>query len=409
MLKRKIMPVLRARLADYPAVALVGPRQSGKTTLAREFGGRYYDMEQETDRLRVDLEWEDSVHDDEIVVLDEAQAWPEIFLRLRGEIDRDRKRHRRFLLLGSVSPALMRQVTESLAGRLSVVELTPLVLAELENDHQRQRLWSQGGYPDGGVLDDRGFPLWQRDHLNLLVQRDLPNWGLPAKPRTTHRLLHMLARSHGQEWSASQIGKSLGISYHTVNSYLDYLEGAFLLRRLPAYHGNFGKRLVKRPKVYWRDAGLLHALLGVSHRDELLNQPWVGASWEGFVIDQVLSALQYSGTIFEAFHFRTSDQHEIDLLIETGNELWAMEIKLTAHPKPGQMERLEKVADMVGADRRFLVCQRYGFAESGNRILCDLEGLVDYIERSANVALGSRVHAADRGRSDNQGSSRHRF
>ena len=213
----------------------------------------------------------------------------------------------------------------------------------------------------------------------------------------------MLARSHGQEWNASQIGKSLGISYHTVNSYLDYLDGAFLLRRLPAYHGNFGKRLVKRPKVYWRDAGLLHALLGLSHGDELLNQPWVGASWEGFVIDQVLSALQYSGTIFEAFHFRTSDQHEIDLLIETGNELWAVEIELTTHPKPGQMERLAKVADMVGADRRFLVCQQCGFAESGNRILCDLDGLVDYIERSANVALGSRVHEADRGRSGKPG------
>ncbi len=381
MLPRKITPILRARLADYPAVALVGPRQCGKTTLARSIGGLYFDLEQASDRLRIDLDWEEASGGNDLVILDEAQAWPEIFQRLRGEIDRDRGRSGRFLLLGSVSPALMTQVSESLAGRLSVIELTPLLHAELEHDAQRNRLWPFGGYPDGGVLSGRRFPRWQIDYLNLLVQRDLPNWGLPANPQTTQRLLRVLAAVQGQEWNASQIGKSLGLSYHTVNHYLDYLEGAFLIRRLPAFLANLRKRIIKRPKVYWRDSGLLHALLNLENQTELANQPWVGASWEGFVIDQVLAALQYSDRLFEAFHLRTSDQREIDLLIQTRGELWAIEIKLTSNPAPSDMARLDAHADLVNADRRFLVCKRCDTIESGNRVLCDLDGLIDYIGR----------------------------
>ena len=381
MLARKIRALLRSRLEDYPAVALVGPRQCGKTTLARSLRGRYFDLEQEPDRLRLDLEWDEAAGGSRLVVLDEAQSWPEMFPRLRGAIDGDRRRNGRFLLLGSISPSLMTQVSESLAGRLSVVELTPLLHSELRTDPQRRRLWLHGGYPDGGVLNGRGFPVWQRDYLSLLVQRDLPNWGLPAHPRTTHRLLLMLAAAHGQEWNASQVGKSLGLSYHTVNSYLDYLEGAFLVRRLPAWHGNLRKRIVKRPKVYWRDAGLLHALLNAHDRDALLGQPWVGASWEGFVIDQTLASLQNAGARFEAFHLRTSDQREIDLLIDTDTELWAMEIKLTTRPALRDMARLETNADLVSAERRFLVCQRSDFIESGARVICDLEGLVGHIEK----------------------------
>ena len=247
MLPRKILPTLRARLDAYPAAALVGPRQCGKTTLARSLDGRYFDLEQEPDRLRVDLEWETIIRGSALVVLDEAQAWPDIFPRLRGAIDSNRKRNGRFLLLGSVSPALITNVSESLAGRLSIVEMTPLLRSELRNDTQRERLWLFGGYPDGGVLNGRGFPLWQRDYLSLLVQRDLPNWGLPARPQLTSRLLRMLATTHAQGWNASQIGKSLGLSYHTVNNYVDYLEGAFLVRRLPPYSANIRKRVINAP------------------------------------------------------------------------------------------------------------------------------------------------------------------
>ena len=380
MLPRKILPTLRARLDAYPAAALVGPRQCGKTTLAHSLDGRYFDLEQEPDRLRVDLEWETIIRGSALVVLDEVQAWPDIFPRLRGAIDSNRKRNGRFLLLGSVSPALMTNVSESLAGRLSIVEMTPLLRSELRNDTQRERLWLFGGYPDGGVLNGRGFPLWQRDYLSLLVQRDLPNWGLPARPQLTSRLLRMLATTHAQEWNASQIGKSLGLSYHTVNNYVDYLEGAFLVRRLPPYSANIRKRVIKRPKLYWRDTGLLHALLNVRDRDTLLNQPWVGASWEGFVIERILAALHYTDRPFDVYYLRTSDQREIDLLIQTEAELWALEIKLTARPSSDDMARLDATADLARADRRFLVCQFGDFIESDSRIICNLQTLMDFIE-----------------------------
>ena len=379
MVERGLTPVLLARLRSYPAAALVGPRQCGKTTLARSLGGVYFDLEQESDRLRLDLTWETVVSGRELVVLDEAQAWPEVFPRLRGAIDDDRRRMGRFLLLGSVSPALMTQVSESLAGRLSVVELAPLSWSELADPGQRERLWAYGGYADGGVLTGHGFPQWQHDYLDLLMQRDLPNWGLPARAPTTRRLLQMLAATNGQEWNATQIGKSLALSYHTVNGYLDYLEGAFLIRRLLPFHANIRKRIVKRPRVYWRDSGLLHALLGAGGAGELLNQPWVGASWEGFVIDQVFTALRHAGRPFEAFSFRTSDQREIDLVLRVGTELWALEVKLTTRPGLDDLKRLNAAADLISASRRFLICRRSPWLARGPQVVCDLDGFINFL------------------------------
>lgn len=379
MLPRKIASVLAQRLQDSPSVALVGPRQCGKTTLARSLGGRYYDLEQEPDRLRLDLEWDAACAGRDLVVLDEAQTMPDIFPRLRGAIDAARRRNGRFLLLGSISPALMRHVSESLAGRLALVELTPLALSELEAEVRRERRWLCGGYPDGGLLNGRRFPTWQLDYLALLGQRDLPNWGLSAPPRTTDRLLRMLAAVNAQQWNPTQIGKSLAVSYHTVNHYVDYLEGAFLVRRLDPFHANIRKRLVKRPKLYWRDSGLLHALLGVGDRRALLQQPWVGASWEGFVIDQALTALQHADRSYQAWHFRTSDQREIDLLLEVDGQLWALEIKLTARARREDMAKLNTNADLVGADRRFLVCLRCERIETERQVACDVAGLVEII------------------------------
>ncbi len=355
MLARLAANTVTDRLDAQPAAAIVGPRQCGKTTLACTLGLVYFDLEQESERLRLDLEWERVVASREVVVLDEAQSWPEVFPRLRGAIDADRSRNGRFLLLGSVSPSLMTQVSESLAGRLALVELTPLLLSELTTKASAERLWLTGGFPDGGVLRPRAFPTWQSDYLRLLVGRDLPNWGLLARPQVTERLLRMLAAVHGQTWNASQIGKSLGLSYHTVNMYLDYLEGGFLIRRLPAYHANLKKRVVKSPKVYWRDSGLLHSVLNVPDRSTLLSQPWVGASWEGFVIDQVLGHLSAHGIPHGAYYLRTSDQYEIDLVLEMRGEVWAIEVKLTTSPSPADMHRLDHVADLIGANRRVLI------------------------------------------------------
>lgn len=377
MLTRLATELVQERLSTFPAVALLGPRQCGKTTLAQSLDGVYFDLEQEPERLRLDLEWDDLESGDELVILDEAQSWPDVFNRLRGAIDRDRKRMGRFLLLGSVSPALMIQVSESLAGRLSRVELRPLLWNELATRASRNRLWLCGGYPDGGVLKPAGYPRWQLDYLSLLSERDLPNWGLPAKPQVTQRLLRMVAALHGQRWNASEVGQSLGLSYQTVNTYLEYLEGAFLIRRLPPYQANIRKRLVKRPKVYWRDSGLLHAVMTVGDEDDLLHQPWVGSSWEGFVIEEILGVLSGRGVVCQAYYFRTSDQHELDLVLDFGKERWAIEIKLTASPRPSDLARLDSAAEMIGADRRFLVSRTRKPAGNGHRASLDLPGLLD--------------------------------
>ena len=381
MLTRILLPQLRRRLARYPAVALVGPRQCGKTTLAQSLGGAYYDLEQESDRLRLDLEWAKRTAGRQRIILDEAQAWPEIFARVRGAIDKDRKRNGRFLVLGSVAPALAAHASESLTGRLSTLELTPLRWSELPRT-RRTSHWLRGGFPDGGILTPDEFPEWQRDYLALVVQRDLPAWGLPAKPQVTDRLMRMLAAAHGQLWNASRIGQSLGLSYHTVNSYLDFLVGAFLIRRLLPFEANLGKRLVRSPKLYWRDSGLLHALLNVPDAQTLLNQPWVGASWEGYVIEQIIGELAVHGARVEPYFFRTSDGHEIDLVLDLGRERWAIEVKLSASPTPADMDRLDRTADLIGATHRYLVSQTPRSVASATRASFNLSGM---LERLASV------------------------
>lgn len=382
MLERQIKQQLMERLADYPAVAIVGPRQCGKTTLAQSLGGIYFDLEQEPERLRLDLEWDGIVAGKRLVILDEAQSWPEIFPRLRGAIDQDRKRNGRFLLLGSVSPSLMVHVSESLAGRLSLIELTPFLLSELTTKAEQHRQWLCGGYPDGGVLKPKKYPRWQLDYLAMLTQRDLPTWGLSAKPQTTDRMLRMLAVLHGQTWNASQVGQSLGLSYQTVNTYLGFLVGAFLIRRLQPYQANIKKRLVKSPKVYWRDSGLLHAILNVPDKTNLLTQPWVGASWEGFVIEQTLGELSSRARNFDAYYLRTSDQHELDLVLDLGKELWAIEIKLSSSPSLDDMRRLDKTADMIRASRRFLISQTNTSSGDEYRTSCNLVSFLRHLRES---------------------------
>ncbi len=375
MKSRAIERRLRRDLQCYPAVALVGPRQCGKTTLAQSLGGRYFDLEDEADVLKLDLSWDQLIEQRDLVVLDEAQSYPPVFKRMRSAIDRRRRDTGRFLILGSVSPALMREVSESLAGRLGLVELTPFFLDEVGAE-ALDALWLNGGFPDGGILGTDAMPGWQRNYLALLAQRDLPAWGLPSKPQMTERMFKMLAVAHGTPWNASAIGQSLGLNFQTVNSYMDYLEGAFLLRRLPPFHANIRKRLVKSPKVYWRDSGLLHALSGVSTMDALLSQPWVGASWEGFVIQQALASLNAYDGDCAPFYLRTSDQYEIDLLLDFGAKRWACEIKLTADPHADDLARLNKVADLIGAEKRILISRTLKPMEAGNSASLNLPGFL---------------------------------
>lgn len=356
MISRYHEKLLRARLKEFPAVAILGPRQCGKTTLAKSLNGRYFDLEQPNDRLRLDAEWETIIRSKKLIVLDEAHEAPDVFPRLRGTIDGDRKRNGRFLLLGSVSPALTQSISDSLAGRLSIIELSPFIVNEIPPD-QLDDLWLYGGYPDGGILEPRMFGTWQESYLSLLIERDLPAWGLPAKPRVTQRLVRMLAALHGQLMNASQLGSALSLDGKTVTSYCDFLEGAYLIRQLQPYHANLKKRLVKSRRIMWRDSGLLHYLQGIQDREQLFAQPWVGNGWEAFVIEQTLATLAASGELVQAYFFRTSDGYEIDLVLDWGREKWAIEIKLSSSPNQQMIDRLTKVAEMIGANRRILVCR----------------------------------------------------
>jgi len=356
MIPRIYRRQVRARIERYPAVALIGPRQCGKTTLAQQIGGAYFDMETAGSEARLDAEWDTLVAGKQLIIIDEAQNAPLVFSRLRGAIDADRKRNGRFLLLGSVSPALMENVSQSLAGRLSLVRLTPFILPELKA-RQMDDLWLRGGYPDGGILEPTMYPEWQDSYLEMLAARDLPNWGLPAKPRQTLRLLAMFAAVHGLPLNASRIGASMALDHKTILSHCDFLEGAFLIRRLQPYSTNIKKRLVKTPRVLWRDTGLLHALMGVADLDHLYRQPWLGHSWEGFVIEQTLSTLTAANLRATPYFFRTSDDHELDLVLDWGSDRWAIEIKLTSNPSSSMIDRLNRTADLIDANRRILVCR----------------------------------------------------
>jgi len=356
MISRIYKKQIQDKLEKFPAVAILGPRQCGKTTLARQFDGVYFDMETGGSQTRLDAEWGSLVAGSKLIVIDEAQQTPWVFSRLRGTIDSDRKRNGRFLLLGSVSPALMKNVSESLAGRMGLVHMTPFILPELKAG-QLDDLWLRGGYPDGGVLDMQMFPEWQQSYLEMLTTRDLPTWGLSAKPQQTMRLLAMLAAIHGQPLNASQLGASLSLDHKTILSYCDFLEGVFLIRRLAPYSANVKKRLIRTPIIYWRDNGLLHSLMNVSDMEHLYRQPWLGHSWEGFIIEQTLSTISAAGKRVQPFFFRTSDGYELDLVLDWGTEHWAIEIKLTSNPSTDMIHRLHKTADMIGACKRILICR----------------------------------------------------
>ena len=372
--------LVKERLSLYPAVALVGARQAGKTTLAKSFENAFYfDMEKTEDRLKLDLSWKEIIRQNRLIILDEAQMYPELFPMLRAAIDERRKKMNRFLLLGSVSVSLMKEVSESLAGRLGICELTPFVMTEIPKS-KRDLFWLVGGYPDGGILNRKRFPVWENDYLNLIAQRDLPNLGLSAKPGLLQRLFKMLALRHGQEWNASELGKSLGLSYHTINDYVEYLQYVYLVRFLQPFHKNFGKRLVKSPKFYWRNTGLLHALLGISTYEQLFSYPAVGNSFEGMVIEQILSYLNLYELSYEAYFLRTSDQYEIDLVLNMKNDLWAIEIKLTSSPRDSDFRRLDVSADMIKASKRIIISRTDKTFEAGNRISTHLAGFLKLLK-----------------------------
>jgi predicted AAA+ superfamily ATPase len=344
-------------------------------------------MESQGAALRLDSEWDRLMRGEELVIIDEAQCAPEIFPRLRSAIDLERKRNGRFLLLGSVSPALMQNVSESLAGRMGLLSMGPLTYSELSDPLGTdcwESLWLRGGFPDGGILDGSSFPDWQKSYLELLATRDLPEWGFPAKPQRTRRLLSMLAAVNAQPLNASELGSALGIDHKTVMGYCDFLEETFLIRRVRPWFGNINKRLVKTPRLYWRDSGLLHALLNVQNIDHLYNQPWVGYSWEGFVVEQILASLDLFGLSAEPYFFRTSDGIEADLLLDWAGERWAIEIKLTSDPTRTMIKRLQKASELLDASTQILICQTAEEIRSDSLLITNLPSFLNELAKAKN-------------------------
>lgn len=397
MIRRLALRKLRDLLSRFPAVALIGPRQVGKTTLAQsleeETGRRkavYLDLELPSDRAKLaDPELYFSAHENQLVILDEIHRAPEIFQTLRALIDRRRrqgKRSNQFLLLGSASIDLLKQSSESLAGRLGTLELTPFTVPEVvrpnENPARRQKktdaLWVRGGFPDSFLAaSDAASIEWRLAFIQTYLERDVPMLGPRIPAETLHRFWQMLAHDQGQLHNGARLAAGLGVSGQTVGRYLDILVDLLLARRLQPWSGNSSKRLVRSPKVYVRDSGIVHALLNIAGYEQLLGHPVTGPSWEGFVIENLLSAAP-AGT--NAYFYRSSNGAEIDLILDLGRKSrWAIEVKRSiSHPHPSKGFYL--ACDDVQPARRLVVypgAERYPI-ESATEVI-PLEGAMDLL------------------------------
>jgi predicted AAA+ superfamily ATPase len=375
MLSRLLFAKLSDAIAQSPAVALLGPRQVGKTTLALETGKKhnalYLDLESEQDRAKLaqpELYLAD--HQDKLVILDEIHRAPNLFPVLRGLIDRGRRAGRKtgqYLLLGSASLDFLKQSGETLAGRIAYLELAPFNVMEAQ-ELPPDELWVRGGFPESLLAPDTAWSLrWRQDFIRTYLERDIPQFGPRIAAETLRRFWGMLAHHQGGLLNTAQFARNLGVDAKTAASYLDLLVDLLLVRRLPPWHANLGKRLVKSPKVYVRDSGLVHALLNIPHKEALLGHPVVGQSWECFVIENLLTS---APTEAQAHFYRSSGGAEIDLLLSWPDGThWAIEIKRSLTPK---VERGFHAACLdLSPARKFVVypgAERY-------RIAADIEAI----------------------------------
>lgn len=363
MIERRALADLTRRLDETPAVVLLGPRQVGKTTLALALGRQsdavYLDLESDQDRVKLaEPELYLADHIGRLVILDEIHRAPGLFPLLRGLIDRARREERRhglYLLLGSASLDLLKQSGETLAGRVSYLELHPLDVLEVQaaTDRQAQdRLWLRGGFPESYLApSEPRSQRWRQDFIRTYLERDIPQLGPRIAAESLRRLWVMLAHHQGALLNIAQIARNLGVDAKTVSRYVDLLVDLLLVRRLPGWHANVGKRLVKSPKVYVRDSGLVHALLGIGDKETLLGHPVVGASWEGFVVENLLAAAPDG---VDGHFYRTSAGAEIDLVLSfPDGRLWAVEIKRSLTPRPDRGFHTA-VADLAPT-KRFVV------------------------------------------------------
>ena len=392
MIARRLKAQLQNLLGEYPAVALLGPRQVGKTTLALEVADAlesvYLDLESPADRARIadpDLYLAD--HEDRLVILDEVHRVPDLFQSLRGLIDRGRRKGRRagqFMLLGSASMDLLRQSGETLAGRVAYVELNPFDALEVDAA-EHDTLWVRGGFPDSFLARDDGRSLtWRENFIRTYLERDVPQLGPRIPAETLRRFWVMLAHTQGGVLNAAALARGLGVDGRTVSRYLDLMVDLLLVRRLTPWRRNVGKRLIKSPKVYVRDSGIVHALLGLGSKEEILGHPIAGLSWEGSVIDSLLSV---APDRTEASFYRASGGAEIDLVLTLpGRQPWAIEIKRSLNPRPSR--GFHSACEDVEPEARFVVYpggERY-------RVAQDVEAL-RVVDLASEIAARTSVPA----------------
>jgi predicted AAA+ superfamily ATPase len=391
MIPRRALSTVQDALSRQAAVALIGPRQVGKTTLAHAVAAQqpsvYLDLESSQDRAKLaDAALFLDSFEDRLVVLDEVHRVPELFPTLRGLIDRGRRngrRNSRFLILGSASMDLMRQSSESLAGRIAYVEMGPVTVDEaVAAGGDPNRLWVRGGFPDSLLADsDRHSLEWRRDFIRTYLERDVPMLGPRVPAETLERFWTMLAHGQGALLNAARLAASLMTSAQTVDRYLDLMVDLLLVRRLRPFHAHVGKRLVKSPKVYIRDSGIVHALLGIADYAALAGNPVVGGSWEGFVLENLIAAAP--PRTIPGF-YRTATGNEIDLVLEIpAVGLWAIEIKRSpsARPEPG----FHRSCQDLNPARAFLVHSGTGTYPGGDGVqvvgVADMMALLDLLDQ----------------------------
>lgn len=346
MINRYLRDRLKADLLSMPVVALLGPRQVGKTTLALDITTsldkpyHYLDLEMPSDMSKMsDPESYLKRFENTLVIIDEVQRFPDLFEILRGIVDtrkRNGERNAQFLLLGSASRILLQQTSETLAGRIRYLELPALNLTDIQNTPLHpidiERMWLRGGFPDSYLAaNDRDSWQWRFDFITTYLERDLPMMGVNIPPKQLKRLWSMLSHYNGSTLNLSELGRSLELSHNTVKSYIDILSDFYMIRQIPSWSGNLKKRLVKAPKIYFRDTGILHQLVNVTHMEVLLSHPAVGGSWESFVIENICAVID---SRWQVSHYRSATQVEVDLILQTpNNETWAIEIKRSSAPK----------------------------------------------------------------------------
>lgn len=335
---RKIELELTECLRSSPAVAVLGPRRSGKSTLAKAVIAHkkqsvYLDLERPSDLEKLtDPELFLDLHRNDLICLDEIQRSPDLFPVLRSIID-ERGRAGQFLILGSASQDLIRQSSESLAGRIAYMELTPFLLSEIEKDKEMTSYWLRGGFPESTLAEsNRESVRWRRNFIRTFLERDIPQLGIRIPSKTLERLWRMCAHYHGQQLNQSSLGAALGISHTTIRSHLDLLAETFMVRLLPPLLPNLKKRLVKSPRIYLRDSGILHSLLDIENEDDLLGHPARGSSWEGMVIENILGEFRD----WRGYFYRSVAGAEIDLVLEKARTRIAVECKLSTAPEVGK-------------------------------------------------------------------------